>query len=68
MANLPVVDPALRSKHTSTYPAPSTRHLLDAHLKKTSRSTEEDMSYLCSAYLAERGCLSPEESQKRNSA
>jgi hypothetical protein len=66
MANLPVVDPNLRSKDASSGPAPSARHLHATQQKKAGRSAD-DISYLCSAYLAERGCLSPNNPPKQNS-
>jgi len=36
--------------------------------KKAARSVEEDISYHNSAFLADRGCLSPEKPQKHNAA
>ena len=38
------------------------------HLKKAARSVEQDIPHLCSAFLAERGCLSPGKSQKQTAA
>jgi hypothetical protein len=68
MTNLSVVDQAQRSKDASSGAPPSAYHLHAPQQKKAARSVEADVSYLCSAYLAERGCLSPGKSQKRTAA
>ena len=63
-----VYEPAKRSKGTSGNPAPLDRLPQASHLKKAVQSVERDISQLCSAFLAERGCLSPEESRKQQAA
>jgi hypothetical protein len=67
MANQPVVGPAARSKDAVSGTPLSVRSLPVTQQKKASRFGE-DISYLCSAYLAERGCLSPKNPPRQTSA
>jgi len=66
MTNQSVPEPARQSKGASGNPVPVTCLTHTTSLKKAVRavkgvrSVEADVSYLCSAFLAERGCLSPE--------
>ena len=63
MANQPVVDPATRCKCSINGSQITTRSQRVSQQKKAGHPiehrVEEDCSYLYSAYLAERGCLSP---------
>lgn len=68
MTNQSAPEPAQQDKGASSNPVPLTCLSHTAHLKKAARSIEADVSYLSSAFLAERGCLSPEKSQKHTAA
>ncbi|MGP8259976.1 MAG: hypothetical protein ACLQM6_08500 [Acidobacteriaceae bacterium] len=68
MANQSVPDPAMRNKAASSNPTPWTRDPNATRQKKAVRAVEVDVSYFCSAFLAERGCLSPGKSQKHTAA
>jgi len=67
MANQTVFDAKIRSKRSTSDPVPPTRVPYASHLKKAVRSVEEELS-LCSAFLAERGCLGPGKSRKHSVA
>jgi hypothetical protein len=68
MESQSVYEPIKRSKGASSDLAPLTRLPYNARLKKASRSVEADVSYFCSAFLADRGCFSSEKPQKQNAA
>jgi hypothetical protein len=68
MANESVSDPKMWSKGAPSDPSPLTPFSYSSHLKKTARSVEQDVSHLCTAFLAERGCLSPGKLQKQTAA
>jgi hypothetical protein len=68
MENQSVFDPKMRSEGASSDPAYLARLPYSNGLKKAVRSVEQDISQLCSAFLAERGCLSPGNSQKQTAA
>jgi hypothetical protein len=68
MANQSVPDPAMRNKAASSNPTPWIHDPHATHQKKAVRTVEADVSYFCSAFLAERGCLSPEKSRKHTAA
>jgi hypothetical protein len=68
MVNQSVFEPNKRSRGSAIDQPPLTRLPHATHLKKAVRSVEADVSYLCSAFLAERGCLSPGKSQKQTAA
>ena len=68
MEDQSVSEPKMRSNGANSDPAASARLLYATHLKKAARSVEQDVSHLCSAFLAERGCLSPGKSQKQTAA
>ncbi len=68
MEDQSVSDPKMRSNGANSDPLASARLLYATHLKKASRSVEQDIPHLCSAFLAERGCLSPGKSQKQTAA
>ena len=68
MANQFDPEPAKRSKVAPSNPTPWIRDPHATHLKKAVRSVEVDVSYLCTAFLAERGCLSPEKPKKYTAA
>jgi hypothetical protein len=58
MEHQSVHDPNMRSKGESSVPVPLNCLSHATHLKKLVGFVEEDISHLCSAFLAERGCLS----------
>jgi len=68
MTNQSVPEPAKQGKGASSGTVPMTCLSHATHPKKVARSDEEDISHLCSAFLAERGCLSPGKSQKQTAA
>jgi hypothetical protein len=68
MENQSVFDPKMGSKGAGGDPAPVTRLANATHLKKAVRFVEADIFHLSSAFLAERGCLSPGKSQKQSDA
>jgi hypothetical protein len=68
MANQSVSDPAMRSNGAPSGTVPLTCLSHATGLKKAVRSVDENISDLCSAFLAERGCLSPGNSQKQTAA
>jgi hypothetical protein len=68
MESQSVSEPTKRSKGASSNPTPWTHDPHATHRKKAVRSVEVDISQLCSAYLAERGCLSSGKSQKQTAA
>ena len=68
MENQSVFDPKMRSEGASSDPVYLARLPYATGLKKAVRSVEQDVSHLCSAFLAERGCLSPGKSQKQTAA
>lgn len=68
MENQSVFDPKMGSKGAGSDPAPLTGLPNPPHLKKPVRFVEADIFHLSSAFLAERGCLSPEKSQKHTAA
>jgi hypothetical protein len=69
MANKPVLYPYRRSKGASSNSTSVTHFPPMASLKKPVRSAGKDNSHLSdSAFLADRGCLSPGKLQKRSAA
>ncbi|MGA2896985.1 MAG: hypothetical protein ABSE27_05240 [Acidobacteriaceae bacterium] len=68
MEDQSVFEPKMRSNGANSDPAPMACLSYATHLKKATRSVEQDVSHLCSAFLAERGCLSPGKSQKQTAA
>jgi len=68
MEDQSVFEPKMRSNGANSDPAPMACLSYATHLKKATRSVEQDVSHLCSAFLAERGCLSPGTSRKQNAA
>jgi hypothetical protein len=68
MENQSVFDPKMRSKGESSDLAYLARLPYATGLKKAVRSVEQDISQLCSAFLAERGCLGPGKSRKQDAA
>jgi hypothetical protein len=68
MANQSVSDPKMWNTGALRDPATLICLSYTSHLKKAARSVEQDVSHLSSAFLAERGCLSPGKSQKQTAA
>jgi len=68
MANQSVSDSAMRSNGAPSGTVPLACLSRATRLKKAVRSVDENISDLCSAFLAERGCLSPGKSQKQTAA
>ena len=68
MEDQSVSDPKMQSNGANSDPAPMACLSYATHLKKAARSVEQDASHLCSAFLAEQSCLSPEQSQKQTAA
>jgi hypothetical protein len=65
MTNQLASEPIKQGKGASSGNIPLSCLSHATHLKKAARSVEADVSYLNSAFLAERGCLSPGKSQKQ---
>jgi hypothetical protein len=68
VANQSIPDPAMRSNGASSGTIPMACLTQATHVKKAVRATDENISDLNSAFLAERGCLSPEKSLKHTAA
>ena len=72
MANQPAVEPVLQKKNAAGGAQLTNRPQHVAQQNKAGQpiehSVEKNFSYLCSAYLAERGCLSPTNPVKQNTA
>jgi hypothetical protein len=68
MESQSVYEPTKRSKDASCDPAALAHLSYATGLKKAARSVEQDISHICSAFLAERGCLSTGKSRKQSAA
>jgi hypothetical protein len=68
MANKPNLYAYPRSKGASSESSSPTRLPPATHLKKPVRSAAKDIAHFCSAFLADRGCLSPGKLHKRSAA
>ena len=74
MTNQSASEPMKQGKGASSNPVSltclshATQQKKAARSVEVVRSVEADVSYLCSAFLAERGCLSPDKSHRHNTA
>ena len=68
MTNQSVFDPKMQNKGAACDQAAMAHLPYAPHLKKAARPVEQDVSHLCSAFLAERGCLSSGRSRKQTAA
>ena len=68
MTNQSAPEPIKKGKGASSNPVPVSYLSHATHVKNAARSAEKDISYLNSAFLAERGCLSPENPHQHTAA